>query len=484
MTLRLHNTLTRQVEPFAPLAPPRVTLYTCGPTVYNYAHIGNFRTFLFEDLLRRYLESQGFDVFQVMNLTDVDDRTIAAAAKAGVPLAQHTEPFVRAFFEDRDYLRIKPAHVYPRATQYIGPMVDLVSRLMERGLAYRGEDGVYFAIGKFPGYGRLSQVERRELKAGARVASDEYAKDDARDFALWKFADAADEQAGAAWDAPFGRGRPGWHLECSAMSLQEIRRFGVETLDLHAGGVDLVFPHHENEIAQSEGVTGRPFVRHWMHGEFLLIQGSKMSKRFGNILTVRDLKEEGVDPAAFRMLVFSTHYRQQLSYSDEALAAAAEGVRRLGEFRERLAHAAEGAGQAGQSPAASASTAPSAAVEEELHRSFTAALDDDLSSPQALGAVFTFVRAVNRELDGGSLNSGGALARLAAFDGTMAVLDVLPAAAVVDTELGVWVEARIKDREAARKARDFGRADAIRGELLAKGVELEDTPAGTRWRKR
>ncbi len=472
MTLRLYNTLTRQIEPFAPLAPPRVTLYTCGPTVYNYAHIGNFRTFLFEDLLRRHLESQGFEVFQIMNLTDVDDRTIAAAAKAGVPLVQHTEPFVQAFFEDRDYLRIKPAQVYPRATQFIGPMVDLVSRLLERGLAYRGEDGVYFAIGKFPGYGRLSQVPTRELKAGARVASDEYAKDDARDFALWKFADATGEQAGAAWDAPFGRGRPGWHLECSAMSLQEIRRFGVETLDLHAGGVDLIFPHHENEIAQSEGVTGRPFSRCWLHGEFLLIQGSKMSKRFGNILTVRDLKEEGVDPAAFRMLVFSTHYRQQLNYTDEALDAATEGVRRLGEFRERLAERAERAEAGTEAPVS------------ELASSFAAAMDDDLSSPQALGAVFTFVRAVNKELDGGGLTPGAALARLAAFDRAMAVLDVLPAVAQLDNELAAWVESRIKDRNAARQARDFARADAIRGELLARGVELEDTPQGTRWKKR
>jgi cysteinyl-tRNA synthetase len=491
MTLQLYNTLTRRVEPFVPLAPPRVTLYTCGPTVYNYAHIGNFRTFLFEDLLRRHLESQGFDVFHVMNLTDVDDRTIAAAAKAGVPLSQHTEPFVQAFFQDRDFLRIKPAHVYPRATQYIAPMVELVTRLLERGLAYRGEGGIYFAIEKFPTYGRLSQVERRELKAGARVASDEYAKEDARDFALWKFADATDEKAGAAWEAPFGRGRPGWHLECSAMALQEIRHFGVETLDLHAGGVDLIFPHHENEIAQSEGVTGRPFSRCWLHGEFLLIQGTKMSKRFGNILTARDLKEERVDPAAFRMLVFSTHYRQQLNYTDEALEAATEGARRLGEFRGRLVEAAghaagaawAGDGTSAQSPAASAPPAASAAI-EELRRAFTAALEDDLSSPQALGAIFTFVRAVNRELDGGGLPPGVARAMLAAFDRTMAVLDVLPAAVEVDAELGAWVEGRIREREAARRARDFARADAIRAEVLARGVELEDTAAGTRWRLR
>ena len=346
MSLRLYNTLTRRLEPFVPLVPPRVTLYTCGPTVYNYAHIGNFRTFLFEDFLRRWLEASGFDVFHIMNLTDVDDRTIATAARAGVPLTEHTEPFVRAFFEDRDFLRIRPAHAYPRATQYVGPMVELVSGLLDRGLAYRGEDGVYFAIGKFPGYGRLSRVEQRELKSGARVASDEYAKEDARDFALWKFVDPADEQAGAAWDAPFGRGRPGWHLECSAMSLAEIRPFGVQTLDIHAGGVDLIFPHHENEIAQSEGVSGQPFARYWVHGEFLLVQGTKMSKRFGNILTARDLKEEAVDPAAFRMLVASTHYRQQLNYTDDALSAAAEGIARLGEFRTRLVEAGAGAGGA------------------------------------------------------------------------------------------------------------------------------------------
>jgi len=362
MSLRLYNTLTRRVEPFVPLSPPRVTLYTCGPTVYNYAHIGNFRTFLFQDLLRRYLEAQGFDVLHIMNLTDVDDRTIKAAAAAGVPLTQHTEPFVQAFFQDRDYLRIRPAHVYPRATQYIDPMVELVSRLLEKGLAYRGEDGVYFAIGRFPTYGCLSQVERRELKTGARVASDEYAKEDARDFALWKFAVDVDEKVGAAWDAPFGRGRPGWHLECSAMSLQEIRRVGVQTLDIHAGAVDLVFPHHENEIAQSEGFTGQPFARFWLHGEHLLLQGSKMSKRFGNFLTARDLREEGVDPAAFRMLVFSTHYRQQLSYTDEALAAAAEGVRRLGEFRNRLVEGAGGAeGADGASGPAGRRPAPAAA---------------------------------------------------------------------------------------------------------------------------
>src|SRR5881296_4473292 len=338
MTLALYNTLTRRVEPLAPLAPPRVTLYTCGPTVWNYAHIGNFRTFLFEDLLRRYLAYSGYDVFHIMNLTDVDDRTIKAAAAAGKRLEAHTAPFVQAFFEDRDYLRITPAHVYPRATQSVPAMVRLVERLLERGIAYKGDDGsIYFAIAKFPTYGRLSRLETRELKVGARVASDEYAKDDPRDFALWKKAEPVDEQVGAAWDAPFGRGRPGWHLECSAMSLAEIgTHFNVQTLDIHCGAIDLIFPHHENEIAQSEAATGQPFARFWVHGEFLNVRGTKMSKRFGNFLTARDLREQGVDAAALRLLFWQTHYRQPLDFTDESLDAATEGVKRLGEFRDRL----------------------------------------------------------------------------------------------------------------------------------------------------
>lgn len=471
MALRLYNTLTRQLDPFEPLAAPRVTLYTCGPTVWNYAHIGNFRTFLFEDLLRRYLEYLGYDVFQIMNLTDVDDRTIQAAGKAGVPLNRHTEPFTRAFFEDRDFLRIKPAHVYTRATAYIGPMVDLVSRLLERGLAYKSEDGsVYYAVGKFATYGRLSRLDRRELKAGARVSSDEYAKDNVQDFALWKAASPEDERVGAAWDAPFGRGRPGWHLECSAMSLTEIRsRFGVETLDIHCGGVDLVFPHHENEIAQSEGATGKPFARHWLHGEFLTVEGTKMSKRFGNFLTARDLKEEGLDPAAFRRLVFSTHYRQQLNFSDAGLRGAQESVTRLGEFRDRLQTAA---GAAKPDPA-----------DNDLETEFRAAMDDDLNAPEAMAAVFSFVTRVNRELDKGA-GAGKAAGWLAAFDRTMDVLDVTPRRAEIAADLAAWVEERIAARQSARKSGDYATADAVRKELAARGIELEDTPAGPRWKAR
>jgi cysteinyl-tRNA synthetase len=471
MTLHLYNTLTRRVEPFSPLHPPRVTMYTCGPTVWNYAHIGNFRTFLFEDLLRRYLEYLGCDVFQIMNLTDVDDRTIKAARGAGVSLREHTEPYTRAFFDDRDYLRIKPAHVYPRATEYVAPMVELITRLLERGLAYQGDDGsVYFAVARFQSYGRLSQIDKRELKAGARVASDEYAKEDVRDFALWKLATPDDEAVGAAWDAPFGRGRPGWHLECSAMALKEIRQFGVETLDLHAGGVDLIFPHHENEIAQSEGATGQPFARYWLHGEFLTVEGTKMSKRFGNVLTARDLKEEGVDPAAFRMLVFQTHYRKQLSFSDAALRGTTEGIQRLGNFRQRLQRVA------GNAPANGSAGDP-------LEHDFKVAMNDDLNAPGAVAAVFSFVGRFNRELDGGA-GPGMAAGALAAFDRVMGVLDLMPADVTVDRDLGTWVEERISARREARSAGNYKEADRIRAELAARGVEIEDTPSGTRWKPR
>ncbi len=472
MTLSLYNTLTRRVEPFEPLAPPRVTLYSCGPTVWNFAHIGNFRTFLFEDLLRRYLDYSGYDVYHIMNLTDVDDRTIKAAAAAGKRLEAHTAPFVQAFFEDRDYLRIKPAHVYPRATESVPAMVRLVERLLDRGVAYKGEDGsIYFAIAKFPTYGRLSRLDTRELKTGARVASDEYAKDDPRDFALWKKVDEIDEQVGAAWEAPFGRGRPGWHLECSAMSLEQIETCcHAETLDIHAGGVDLIFPHHEDEIAQSEAATGRPFARFWLHGEFLNVRGTKMSKRFGNFLTARDLREQGVDAAAVRLLFWQTHYRKALDFTDEALAAAGAGVKRLGEFQERLrGEGGRGKGERGLAELAT-----------RFETDFRAALDDDLNAPRACAALFQFVHDGN-----GALNrdAGERAAAQAALAKAMGVLDILPTArTAADPALERWIAARIGARDKARKSKDFKEADRIRAELRTKGVEIEDTPSGTKWR--
>lgn len=487
MGLRLHNTLTRAIEPFEPLQGSVVTVYACGPTVWNYAHIGNFRTFLLVDLLRRYLEYSGYRVFLIMNLTDVDDRVIKAATAAGTTIGRHTEPFVRAFFEDRDFLRIRPADVYPRATEYVEPMVSLVERLLQRGLAYRGEDGsVYYAVSRFPQYGRLSRVELRQLKDGARVSSDDYSKESVRDFALWKAAGADDDRAGAAWDSPFGRGRPGWHLECSSMALEEVgKRFASRTLDIHVGGVDLIFPHHENEIAQSEGATGEQFARYWVHGEFLTVRGTKMSKRYGNILTVRDLRDEGVDPATVRMLMFNTHYRQELNFSDEALEGAAQGVRRLGDFRDRLVEAG-GPGAAGEGDRSAVEGEPPGVPPEagRLLSRFGEAMDDDLNAPEALGALFTFVREANRALDSGDWGQAEALAALGAFDSAVRVLDVLPTRDGVDGELREWVEGKIRERQEAREAGDYAKADAIRDEVRARGLELEDTTRGTRWKRR
>jgi cysteinyl-tRNA synthetase len=387
---RLYNTLTRQVEPFAPADGRTVRMYTCGPTVYNPAHLGNFRTFLFEDLLRRALRLRGWGVEQVMNLTDVDDKIIKRAAEQGRTISQVTEPVIAIFAEDRAFLRIEPAEHYPRATEFIPQMIDLVRRLEERGLAYLAEDGtVYYAIARFPGYGKLSRLDTRQIKAGARVAQDDYSKDNAQDFALWKAAKPEDEAAGAAWDSPWGRGRPGWHLECSAMAMSLLG----ETLDLHCGGIDLIFPHHEDEIAQSEGATGVTFARVWCHGEFLLTDGTKMAKRVGNVSNVKDLREEGISPAAIRHLMFSTHYRQQLNLTGEQLEASMKATLRLAEFWDRLREARSG-------PPALATAA------DELSRRIREALFDDLNAPQAMAALFEFVRAANAELDRGGEDGG------------------------------------------------------------------------------
>ena len=480
MPLRLFNTLTRSLESFTPLNRPKVTLYTCGPTVWNFAHIGNFRTFVFEDVLRRYLEYAGYEVVHVMNLTDVDDRTIKAANAAGLPLTEHTRPFTQAFFEDRDYLRILPAHHYPAATAFIPQQIALISRLLEKGVAYKGEDGsVYFAIAKFPTYGRLSRLDTREIKVGARVASDEYAKEDARDFVLWKSAKPEDEAVGAAWDAPFGRGRPGWHLECSAMA----QHFLGDTLDIHCGGVDLIFPHHEDEIAQSEAASGKPFVRHWLHGEFLQVDGSKMSKRFGNFLTARDLKESGWDAAAVRLLFGQTHYRKQLNFTDDALKAAAAGAQRLAELRRRLA----------ESPNVSAGASGALAdAAGRMETTFRTAMDEDLDVPGALAALMTFVREANAELDRGDVSVASRAATLEVFDRVTGVLQVVPGVAiarVANVQAQATVTARLikipadvrelaEERKKARDRKDWGRADQLRNALLDKGFEVRDAKDG------
>jgi cysteinyl-tRNA synthetase len=497
MTLRLYNTLTRRIEPFVPQQSV-VSFYACGPTVYNYAHIGNFRTFLFEDLLRRWLEAKGMRVFHIMNLTDVDDKTIRGAREAGVPLRDYVERFVDAFHEDRAYLRLLDASVYPRATDYIGAMIRLVESLLAKEVAYLGEDGsVYFAIGRFPEYGRLSQLDRRELKTGAseRVSADEYAKEDARDFVLWKAAKPEDEAVGAAWDAPFGRGRPGWHLECSAMALDLIgERLGVDVLDLHAGGVDLIFPHHEDEIAQSCAHTGKPeFARFWLHGEFLTFAGTKMSKRFGNILTARDLREEGIDAGAVRLLLFGTHYRQKVDWTDESLMAAREGSRRLGEFQTRMRAAAAQGG---------AESPELAGAAGRLEAGFAAALDDDLNAPRAVASVFDFVREANRLLDGGAVPGASVLRAwelvdrvlaAAPSDGgrdVLAVDDALSAESVgsdldetppeaSDDARRAWALGWAQRRLAAKRSRDFSEADRIRELLKAAGFEVRDARDGS-----
>jgi cysteinyl-tRNA synthetase len=462
----LHNTLTRRVEPFAPADGKTVRMYTCGPTIYNPAHLGNFRTFVFEDLLRRSLRLAGWNVEQVMNLTDVDDKIIARAKTQGKTIGEVTDPVETVFHADRRFLRIQDAEHYPRATAFIPQMISLVGRLLEKGVAYKADDGsVYFAIGKFPAYGRLSRLDTREIKVGARVAQDEYAKENAQDFALWKAATPDDEAAKAAWDAPFGRGRPGWHLECSAMAMELLG----ETLDLHAGAVDLIFPHHEDEIAQSEAATGKPFARCWSHGEFLLTEGSKMAKRVGNVASVEDLRKQNVSPAALRHFFFTTHYRKQLNLSDDALAASAEAVRRVGAFAERLASALGGTAELG-------------ATADEGRAAFRAALFDDLNAPEALAALFTFVKRANAELDRNGPDSAPLARARGVFAEMDGVLDLVPEPASADPGLAAWVEERLVARKAARQARDFALADGIRAELEAKGVAIEDGAGGTRWK--
>jgi cysteinyl-tRNA synthetase len=465
---RLYNTLTRRVEPFEPADGKTVRMYTCGPTVYKPAHLGNFRTFLFEDLLRRALRLRGWNVNQVMNLTDVDDKIIKSASEQGVDISRITTPVTEIFNRDRAFLRIEDAELYPKATDHIPEMIAIVEKLVARGLAYVADDRtVYFAIDKFKDYGKLSRLDTREVKAGARVIQDDYAKENAQDFALWKSAKPEDEATGAAWDSPWGRGRPGWHLECSAMAMKYLG----ETLDIHCGGIDLIFPHHEDEIAQSEGATGKPFSRLWCHGEFLLTDGSKMAKRLGNVATVQDLRDQNVPAAAFRHFVFSTHYRKQLNMSGDAIEASMEGVRRIGDFAERLEQA-KGA------------TPELETIAADTEAEFLAALFDDLNAPLALGALFTFVRRANAELDRNGLDKRALDRAKKVFARINSVLDVIPEAEGPDPALAEWVEQRLAARREARARREFAAADAIRAELEGKGIAIEDSPHGTKWKKR
>ncbi len=492
MALRLYNTLSGKIEEFHPLQGNEVRMYACGPTVYDYGHIGNFRTFVAVDILRRFLLQSGFSVRHVMNITDVDDKIIRNSAQAGLSVKQYTAKYEKAFLEDSATLNIEQP-VLARATDHIPEMARFVAELEKKGFAYRADDGsYYFRIAKFPGYGKLSKKDFAGMEDGARVDVDEYEKDSARDFALWK----APKPGEAFWESPIGRGRPGWHIECSTMSIEELG----ETFDLHAGGEDLIFPHHENEIAQSEALTGKPFVHFWFHSRFLLVEGEKMSKSAGNFFTLRDLALKGYKPSSIRLLLASVPYRHQLNFTFDGLKQMASNVDKLRNFELRL--------KTGQFPAGSGD---STLAQETMDR-MTAALDDDLNTAQAQAAIFEMVRKANVMIDGGQIRKDDVaplLAALQKFDEIFAVLrdddgpkmkailewakadgrekdisqellDAVGTQSLSDAD----IEKKIAEMEAARRARNFQASDAIRAELTSAGLLVEITKDGVRWRRK
>ena len=468
MALRLHNTLTGAKSPFEPLQPGHVGMYTCGPTVWNFSHVGNLRAFLFYDLVRRHIQVCGFHITHVMNLTDIDDRILDQAMHAGTTIAEYVKPYADAFFEDMAALRAWPAEHYPKATEHIAEMVAMITALVEQEYAYVSDGDVYFRIDSFPSYGALSHLDRGGLRVGARVVTDKYDKESASDFALWKKAQPGDEALGAAWDSPFGRGRPGWHIECSAMS----KRYLGDTFDIHAGGIDLMFPHHENEIAQSEAANHKPFARVWLHSEHLAEAGSeKMSKSAGGFTTLRDLVADGHDPLAVRFfLIANAHYRARIRLSNEALRAAGEQVRRLRDFADRVNRSAP------------SGTSNEALVDRiaGVRAAYRDALDDDFNLPQGIGLVFELIREANAALDADTVNDEARMQLLALIDDIDTHLDVVRAE---EPGLADEVERLIAERESARKARDFARADQIRDELRRRGIALEDSKDGVRWHR-
>jgi cysteinyl-tRNA synthetase len=466
MTLRLYNTLTQQVQEFAPARDNTVRMYTCGPTVYDYAHIGNFRTFTFVDILRRTLRANGFGLDHVMNITDVDDKIIRNATAQGKTLEEYTAVYTQAFLDDCQALRLERPERLATATGHIADMTAAIARLAEGHRTYETEGSVYFRISTFPEYGKLSHNDFSGILAGARVDVDEYEKADARDFALWKTA----KEGEPFWDSPFGPGRPGWHIECSVMALKYLG----DTLDLHAGGVDLIFPHHENEIAQSESLTGKPFSRFWLHAEFLMVEGQKMSKSLGNYFTLRDVLARGFEPEAIRYTLASTPYRKALNFTFDGLKSAATAIDRLRNFKLRLEtdRYPEGLNEGMVQRTA------------EAARAFSDGLNDDLNTAEALAAVFEYVRDANSAMDAGEFRAGncaGALGFLASFD---AIFDVLRPARQSGLGEDAEVERLIAERAAAKKTRNFARADQIREELTAQGITLEDTKAGVRWKRK
>jgi len=465
MSLRFYNTLTQRVEDFAPLDDNLVRMYSCGPTVWNFAHIGNLRTFTFVDILRRWLRSRGYRLDHVMNITDVDDRIIQQALAAHQSLQEYTAIYEKAFLEDCATLRLERAEHLVRATDHIQDMAEVIRQLGERGYTYQSDGSIYFRIATFPQYGRLSHADFSGIRAGARVDTDRYDKTDARDFALWK----APKEGEPFWETVIGPGRPGWHIECSVMAMKYLG----PTLDIHAGGVDLTFPHHENEIAQSEALTGKPFARLWLHSEHLLIDEQTMSKSLGNFFTLRDVVGQGYAPEAVRYLLASVPYRKKLNFTFDSLRSAVASLERLRNYKWRLEK----------------ERFPEGASEALLERTraavtrFDEAMDDDLNTAEALGAAYEFVRETNTAMDAGEFgagNAGPALDFLAHFD---QVFDVIrpseQQAGMSDAE----IEALVAERNAARKSRNFARADEIRKELAAAGVILEDTKEGVRWKR-
>ncbi len=466
MPLRFYNTLTQKVEEFAPADGRTVRMYTCGPTVWNFVHIGNLRTFTFQDLLRRWLRAHGWALDHVMNLTDVDDRIIREAAAAGKSIHDYTGPYAEAFLDDAATLRLERPERLVKATDHIPEMVAAIRKLDEKGFTYESEGSFYFSVARFAEYGKLSHSDFGGMKAGARVDTDRYDKTDARDFALWK----ARKPGEHYWDSPIGAGRPGWHIECSVMSMKYLG----ETLDIHAGGVDLTFPHHENEIAQSEALTGKPFARFWLHSEHLMLGDEVMSKSLGNFYTLRDLMGMGYTPEAMRYLLASVPYRKQLNFTFDGLKAAATAIERLRNFELRLKNETFAEGRDERV----------AARGVESLAKFDQSLDDDLNTAEALAAVFEYVREANTAMDAGGFraaNRAQALELLARFDSVFDVLKpAVKAGAISDRE----IEQLIAGRTAARQARDFKRADQIRAELAERGVILEDTRDGIRWKRK
>jgi len=468
MTLKLTNTLGRRKQQFVPLRNKTVRMYTCGPTVYDYAHIGNFRTYVFQDVLRRYLEYRGYRVIQVMNITDVDDKTIRQSRDEGATLREYTKKYEKAFFEDIAALNVEKAEFYPRATEHINEMVAFITKLMRKGVAYAAGDSVYFDISKFKKYGRLSGMRPKELKPGARVDSDEYSKGEARDFVLWK--GWRPEDGDAFWDTPISKGRPGWHIECSTMSMKYLGR----TLDIHSGGEDLIFPHHENEIAQSEAATGTRFVKYWLHSGMLLVEGRKMAKSLGNFFTLRDLLSKGHDALAIRYLLLSAHYRAQLNFREEELSHAEKAMEALTGTLHRL------------EKINAARRRTNVQLQKTLLREklqFEKAMDDDLNTPRALAALHRMARAVNRAIDQGKVSRRDAATALQLVSDLDKVLGIFAQQAEARL-LPEGAERLIRERDEARARRDWTTADRLREQLSAMGITIEDTPTGTTWKRK